>query len=282
MGGSISKNLRWDGSVVIEPHTFDLLKFFAPREGLRVSAMFAELLPWVVYTHDTACGRVCADCFDLRRAIRETRLRKELPTARRFRLFEGMCLVAALIGEQFTGKEGWLSVDGSLNVFLLDIGGQVLAVSVSCLDDSGEFFVDDWWLLVDRAGPLRARDRVFSYNPSKSLPRTLPACPPTGDFLAYAPANRALVTVPVERRSVGRGYYRAYGLGGHALEVYLHRHTVKRFCHGFTAQSHRLAAKKTPAGRSADYWTGDSKKDRDNPSSLQMVRYQNPGMLQGR
>jgi len=244
MGGLISKNLRWDGSVIVEPHAFDLLKFFAPREGLRVSALFAELLPWVVYTHDTACGRVFADCFDLRRAIRETRLRKELPAGRRFRLFEGLCLVASLIGEQFTGREGWLLVDGSLNVFLLDIGGQVLAVSVSCLDDSGEFFVDDWWLLVDRAGPLRAHDRVFSFNASKSLPRSLPACPPSGDFSAHPPANLP----QVERRAAVRGCYRSYGLCGHSLKVYLRRHTVKRFCKGFTAQSHRLAAKKMAAG----------------------------------
>jgi len=174
---AISKNLRWDGSVLLEPRTFDLLKFFAPREGLRVSGLFADLLPWVVYTHQTACGRVFADCYDLRRAIAENRLPKELPTGRRFRVFEGLCLVASLIGQQFGGKEGWLLADGSLNVFLLDIGGQVLAVSVSCLDGDGEFYVDDWWPLIDRVGPLRAHDRVFSFNPSKSLPSALPPCP---------------------------------------------------------------------------------------------------------
>jgi hypothetical protein len=249
MGGLLSKDLRWDGSVILEPHVFDLLKFFAPREGLRVSGLFAALLPWVIYTHDTACGRVFADCFDLRRAIREQRLRRELPVNRRFRLFEGLCLVASLIGGQFTGREGWLLLDGSLNVFLLDIGGQTLAVSVSCLDNSGEFFVDDWWLLVDRAGPLRAHDRVFSFNQSKSLPMAMPARPLAVDFSAHAPANRPFDAVETERRAITRGVYRSYGLSGHSLRVYLRRHTVKRFCKGFTAQNHRFMARKMTKGR---------------------------------
>jgi len=127
-------------------------------------------------------------------------------------------------------------VDGALNVFLLDVGGQVLAVSVSCLDNSGEFFIDDWWLLLDRVGPLSAHDRVFSFNPSKSLPRTVPSHPPALDYSAYAPANRPFGTVPVERRSVQREYYCSYGLSGYSLRVYLRRHTVKRFCKGYRAQ----------------------------------------------
>ena len=243
---AISKNLRWDGSVLLEPRTFDLLKFFAPREGLRVSGLFADLLPWVVYTHQTACGRVFADCYDLRRAIKENRLPKELQTGRRFRVFEGLCLVASLIGQQFGGKEGWLLADGSLNVFLLDIGGQVLAVSVSCLDGDGEFYVDDWWPLIDRVGPLRAHDRVFSFNPSKSLPSALPPCPLPGDFPAYAAANGPFETAQTERRSTKRGYYRRYRLGGRSLQIYLLRHTAKRFCKGFGV---RLPAGERPQAR---------------------------------
>lgn len=249
MGGTVSKNLRWDGSIVVEPHTFDLLKFFVPREGLRISSMFKELLPWVIYTHETSCGRVFADCFDLRRTIREPRLRKELPTDRRFRLFEGLCMVATLIGQQFGGKEGWLLVDGSLNVFLLDIGGQTLAVSASCLDESGEFFIDDWWLMIDRVGPLQAHDRVFSFNPSKSLPRRMSSHPLTGDLSGYVPANRPFGTVLVDRRSIQRGIYSTYGLSGHALKTYLCRHTVKRFCKAYRIRRPPLMATAAATGR---------------------------------
>ena len=246
MGGTVSKNLRWDGSLVVEPRTFDLLKFFVPREGLRISGMFEELLPWVIYTHETSCGRVFADCFDLRRTIPGARLRKELPVGKRFRLFEGLCMMASLIGQQFGGKPGWLLVDGSLNVFLLDIGGQTLAVSVSCLDDSGEFFIDDWWLTIDQVGPLRTRDRVFSFNPSQSLPHCMPAHPLTGDLSAYEPANRPFGTVLVERRSVQRGIYSNYGLGGRALKTYLCRHTVKRFSKSYSMRVQYFMAAGTP------------------------------------
>jgi hypothetical protein len=54
MGRAISKNLRWDGSIIVEPRTVDLLAFFVPREGLRVSGAFAASLPWVVYTRHSA------------------------------------------------------------------------------------------------------------------------------------------------------------------------------------------------------------------------------------
>jgi hypothetical protein len=256
MGGTVSKSLRWDGSVVVEPHTFDLLKFFAPREGLRISGMFEALLPWVVYTHETSCGRVFADCLDLRRTIRENRLRRELPTGKRFRLFEGLCLVASLIGQQFGGKQGWLLVDGSLNVFLLDIGGQTLAVSVTCLDNRGEFFIDDWWLLIDRAGPLRAHDRVFAFNPSKSLPSRMPAHPLIGDMSGHVPANRPFGTVLVERRSVQRGIYLTYGLSGQALKTYLRRHTVKRLCKGYAMPCRPFAARGMPMDRAFDWVIG--------------------------
>ncbi|MFZ4701793.1 MAG: hypothetical protein ACOYMG_17235 [Candidatus Methylumidiphilus sp.] len=280
MSGIISKDLRWDGSIIVEPRTFDLLGFFAPREGLRVSGLFAKLLPWIVYTHETSCGRVFADCFDLRRAVPETRLRKELPVGKRFRVFEGLCLVASLVGRQFGGKEGWLRVDGALNVFLLDVGGQILAVSVSCLDNSGEFFIDDWWLLLDRVGPLSAHDRVFSFNPSKSLPRTVPSHPPARDYSAYAPANRPFGTVPVERRSVQREYYCSYGLSGYSLRVYLRRHTVKRFCKGYRAQDNPSK----PSGVPGDGINsgGRAEKEGDNPLSPKIVECQNSDMLQGR
>jgi hypothetical protein len=217
MSGIISKSLRWDGSIIIEPRVFDLLKFFVPREGLRVSKVFYELLPWVVYTHDTGCGRVLADCFDLRRTISEKRLFKDLPIINAFQLSDGLCVVASLIGKQFDGKEGWLLVDGSVNVFLLEVGGQVLAISVSCLDDSGEFFVDEWWLLIDKIGPLRACDRIFSLRQAMLLEKAIPAHPP------------ASTVIHTERRSTERGIYRSYSLGGQALQVYLCRHTVKRF-----------------------------------------------------
>jgi hypothetical protein len=237
MNGIIAKSLRWNGSIIIEPHTFDLLKFFAPREGLRVSGVFTQLLPWVIYTHKTSCGRVFADCFDLRRSIRETRLRNELPITKTFRLADGLCLVASLIVEQFDGKEGWLLADGSVNVFLLDMGGQVLAVSVSCLDDSGEFFVDDWWLLLDRVGPLRTHDRVFSLTQSKNLATALPAQPLAGDFSAYASETQASEAIQADRRSIQRGVYRSCRLGGYSLQVYLRRHTVKRFRKVFTCKT---------------------------------------------
>jgi hypothetical protein len=223
MKRTIAKSLSWDGSIIVEPRKFDLLAFFVSREGLRVSKMFAELLPWVVYTHHIACGPVCSDRLCLRRTIRQTRLRKELPIRRTFRLTEGLGLIAALVGEQFGGREGWLSLDGSLNVFLMALGGQVLAVSVSCLDDEKAFFIDDWWLLIDQAGPLRAGDRVFSPNPSK------PPVVAAGGPPAYLPANDSVGFPLVERRAVKRGCYRVYGLGGHSLQIYLNRHTVKRF-----------------------------------------------------
>ena len=81
--------------------------YLASRWIFPSSAMFGAFLPWVVYTHTTACGRVVADCADLRRTVRESRLRRELPVARTFDLAEGLCVVAALIGGQFTGKPGW-------------------------------------------------------------------------------------------------------------------------------------------------------------------------------
>ena len=128
-----------------------------------------------------------------------------------------------MVGEHFGGREGWLSLDGSLNVFLMALGGQVLAVSVSCLDDEKAFFIDDWWLFIDQAGALRAGDRVFSPNPSK--PPVVAVCAPP----AYLPANDPVGFPLVERRAAKRGFYRVYGLGGHSLQIYLNRHTVKRF-----------------------------------------------------
>ena len=230
MDGMISKSLSWGGSIRVEPHAFDLLKFFAPREGLRVSGAFTQWLSWVIYTRKTYCGRVCADCFDLRMAVRDTRLRKEMPTAKAFQLAEGLCLVAFLVGEQFGGREGWLLADGSANVFLVDVAGQVVAVSVSCLDDGGEFFVDEWWLLLDKAGPLRTRDRVFAHARSDPVAEATPTQPPAWEFSVYAPETQAVTAIHAERRAVKRGFYRTYGLGGHLLQAYLRRHTAKRFC----------------------------------------------------
>ena len=284
MSGAFSKNLRWDGSVIVEPRTFDLLKFFVAREGLRVSAMFAAFLPWVVYTHTTACGRVFADCADLRRTVRENRLRRELPVARTFDLAEGLCVVAALIGEQFTGKPGWLRLDGSLNVFLLDIGGQVLAVSVSCLDGSGEFFVDDWWLLLDRVGPLRVGDRVFSRNPAQWMPKTVPAQPCAGLLSAYAPANEPLGVLAAERRATARGFYHSYGLGGYALHVYLRRHTAKRFCTRCGSRQCSDGAKRLSALMTAEVELnrGVIKNEGDSPLSPAIIRKVDSGMHQWR
>ena len=237
MSHVISKSLRWDGSIIVEPRTFDLLKFFAPRDGLRVSDLFAELLPWVVYTHNASCGQIIADCFDLRRTLQEKWLRKELQKNKAFGVCEGLCLVASLIGQQFKGRKGWLLRDGSVNVFLMDMGEQILAVSVSCLDNSGEFFVDDWWPLLDRSGPLRSHDRIFLRNPSKKTARVIPAYPFAGDFPIYMPGKLLSETDLTERRSANREFYLAYGLTGHSLQVYLQRHTVKRFCKGCMAQT---------------------------------------------
>jgi len=230
VSGIISKNLRWDGSVIIEPRTFDLLKFFVPREGLRVSALFAELLPWVVFTNRASCGQIFADCFDLRRNLREKWLRKELPKSKAFGVCEGLCLVASLIGQQFKGREGWLLRDGSVNVFLMEMGEQILAVSVSCLDNSGEFFIDDWWPLLDRSGSLRSHDRIFLSNPSKKTARAIPTYPFAGDFPIYMPGKLISGSDLTERRSANRELYLSYGLSGHSLKIYLQRHTVKRFC----------------------------------------------------
>jgi len=239
MGRAISKNLRWGGSVVVEPHAVDLLKFFVQREGLRVSAAFAELLSWIVYTHSTACRRVFADCLELRRPVPESRLRKELPVPRAFQAIDGLCLLATLVGAQFGGKPGWLSTDGEVNVFLLDVGGQTLAVSVSCLDGSGEMFVDEWWLLIDRSGPLMAHDRVFSQSLGKRAEAADPARLPALD----ASNSPSFEDSRTERRSAKRGDYRYYGLGGHSLIVYLRRHTVKRFCKACAAVRRPATAK---------------------------------------
>jgi len=231
MGGEISKNLRWDGSIIIGPRAIDLLKFFVPREGLRVSSAFAASLPWVVYTHSTACRRVSADCFGLRRALPEKRLRKELPISRAFHAIDGLCLAATLIGGQFGGRPGWLLMDGSVNVFLLDVGGQTLAVSVSCLDGTGEIFVDAWWPLIDRLGPLMARDRVFSMGRAmQPAEAATPARPPAGLLPLHASNSEPFEPGQTERRAAKRGDYLCSGLGGRALRVYLQRHTAKRFC----------------------------------------------------
>lgn len=241
MGKAISKNLRWDGSVAVEPHPVDLLRFFAPREGLRVSAAFAGLLPWIVYTHDTVCNRLLADCFDLRRAIRQNRLRHELPSHRAFHAIDGLCLAASLIGEQFGGKPGWLVLDGAVNVFLLDVGGQTLAVSVSCLDAAGELFVDDWWFSVEHCGSLVVHDRVFVSSQAQAAQVASP----------MTMASAANDDGRSERRRAVRDYGPC-GLGGRALRVYLRRHTVKRFCAGYTAAGREvlygLAANRLGAG----------------------------------
>ena len=236
MGGEISKNLRWDGSIIIGPRAIDLLKFFVPREGLRVSGTFAAALPWVVYTHSAACRRVSADCFGLRRALPERRLRKELPISRAFHAIDGLCLAATLVGGQFGGRPGWLLTDGSVNVFLLDVGGQTLAVGVSCLDGTGEIFVDGWWPLIDHLGPLMAGDRVFSVSRAVPSARAeTPVPPPAGPLSLDASNSEPFEPGRIERRAAKRGDYLCAGLGGRALRVYLQRHTAKRFCKLCTA-----------------------------------------------
>lgn len=162
MGRSIAKNLRWEGCVSAPPCALDLPGFFPVCDGLRLSAHFAGLLPWLACARPGECPALRADCLSLRRDIRQARLRKELPLSRAFAPRQGLCLLASLLLAQAGGRGGWLRVDGGVNVFLLGVGGQPLAVSACCLDDSGGFFLDAWWPLLDLAGPLRAGDRVFS------------------------------------------------------------------------------------------------------------------------
>ena len=97
--------------------------------------------------------------------------------------------------------------DGSVNVFFMNISEQILVISVSCLDNSGEFFVDDWWPLLDRSGPLRTHDRIFLRNPFKNTPKAIPQYQFPGDFPIYMPGKLLLGTHMTEQSDLGTGNF---------------------------------------------------------------------------